>query len=456
MEVGADSLTMHGIGRVLTTGSKKVRAVWSILLIVSVTFASLFIKVLVSEYFEYETDLVHKARVKRSMPFPVVTICNGLRMYNASDRPTFTDGFEWYKAKLANSKMSHFCQFNRLKCLKINLTYHEHPHKKSCLVFNPNESIHQTASMVKNGLEINFFINNSDTTESNFDNYSPKSPVAKIYIHSSRVISFPYNDKISAKLGHSTKIVIKKVRTVRQKYPYQSNCTNDEEKKLSYFPGNYTVDGCLATIYQIDLYKTCGYKIADMEPYFPYDKLGPKVPYNQTCFRELIERGVANADGQSGYECPLPCHEEIYEVKAWSEMKYPLDPQLSRFKEMFSNKMGINVSDDYIYSNIGQLVIGYEDFQETVYEEKPKYTAQKVLSDFGGLIGIYLGASFISMAELVAFSIYLIAKFFKRLMEKKQKQVKQECSSFGAAGTQQIDKVDQFEQKEAALPVVDT
>ena len=76
------------------------------------------------------------------------------------------------------------------------------------------------------------------------------------------------------------------------------------------------------------------------------------------------------------------------------------------------------MTDDYIYSNFGRVTIGYDEFEVDHSEEKPKYTVQKVLSDFGGLIGIYLGASFISMAELLAAGAYVLFGLLKKAKEK--------------------------------------
>ena len=77
MEVEADSLTMHGIGRVLSTSCGKIRVVWSVLLISSIALASFFVIVLVEDYLKYETDLVYTAIAKPAMSFPVVTIPSG-------------------------------------------------------------------------------------------------------------------------------------------------------------------------------------------------------------------------------------------------------------------------------------------------------------------------------------------------------------------------------------------
>ena len=123
-------------------------------------------------------------------------------------------------------------------------------------------------------------------------------------------------------------------------------------------------------------------------------------------------------------DCPLPCFEEKFEIRTSSESLFPLEPQLGIFKELFLHHKGFLPTDDYIRSNIGRLVIGFDDFRVDTFEEKPRYTIQKVLSDFGGLIGIYLGASFISMAELMAALMGLIVTAIKKVRRGKTRALR--------------------------------
>ena len=417
MEVDAESLTMHGIGRVVSSRSGRMRVTWSILVIISVAFASFFVSMLVTEYLKYETDLVYTGRVLPTMQFPVVTICNGLSNSRIENSSIFTEGFDSY---IKSHKF--FCRFNQMPCKRVNLTYHGKPHEESCLDFNFDETVYQTSPIIMDGLQIDFFINNSDQTPSFKDTYLLKAPVAKIYIHSSKEFSFLVKEMFVAKLGHMTSISLNKVRTSRQKHPYKSNCTEDKNKTRSYFPGNYTVMGCLSTIYQAELYKKCGYMIEEFKHYFSYEKLGDFVPFNETCLLEARNFGIESFDStksQPRHDCPLPCFEEKYEVKAWTEMKFPLEPQLSFFRKIFYDMTGSNVTDEYIYSSIGRVGIGYEEFKDNYYEEKPRFTYQRVLSEFGGLMGIYLGASFISMLEVVGFCVSLFWAFCKKFTNTK-------------------------------------
>ena len=60
------------------------------------------------------------------------------------------------------------------------------------------------------------------------------------------------------------------------------------------------------------------------------------------------------------------------------------------------------------------MVIGYDQFEVLHFEERPSSSPNKLLSDIGGSMGIYLGASIISITELfVVVSTLVIALLSK-------------------------------------------
>ena len=389
MAVEVESLTIHGISRVLSKSSRTVRTFWSVLLLTCVALASAFVYQLVTEYLKYETIMSVTATVQKTLPFPVVTICNGLRMYDAENRSVFTEGFDRYVQ--INGR---FCQFGGQRCVLKHLKYIQKPNEKSCLVFNPNETVQQSIPMFCQGLTLDFFLNRSDITTSQFNYYyDPRVAAAKVYIHSAQAFPFLINNQLLAKPGHVTKFVIRKVKVIRKEAPYVSNCTSN--KSMDYFPGNYSLMGCMLSSWSRMAYQNCGFIFESFRHFLPFGK-GERIPYNDTCFEEL-DNNQAQA---SQCECRLPCYEEKYEVKSHSETKWPLEPELTLFKWGAFQGTGSWPDDDYIHSQFGRIQIGYDDFEVVHYEEQPKFNLQKLLSDFGGLIGIYLGASFISFAEL--------------------------------------------------------
>ena len=111
--------------------------------------------------------------------------------------------------------------------------------------------------------------------------YNPKE-------HASKEFSFFFNNHIVAKPGYITKLVIQKVKIVRQKWPYKSTYPEELDGLLDYFPGNYSLTGCILTHSQIMFYKKCRVLLEDIQPCFPLKDHGI-VHLNNQCLLNLIK-----------------------------------------------------------------------------------------------------------------------------------------------------------------------
>ena len=394
---------MHGIGHAIATKVRAVKIFWCTILIACISLATYFLYQLITDFLRYETDWAVTEEVSSSIAFPVITMCNGLRRYHmnkTSNVSLFTDGFVSYA-----NKSERFCQFDNKPCSKPS--YSEKIHEPSCLVFNKDENLQQRMPFVSSGLAVEFFLNTSDMSikdEKEFE-FLPRMEAVRVYFHTKDVYLELYNSHVTAKLGFFTIFVIKKVKFSRAKFPYPSNCTNDESKQLTFYPGNYSQQGCYEAAWNRESYLKCGYVFDTIIPYFPYHKYS-KVEFNKTCLHTLkFDKNVP---------CHLPCYEVRFEIKAQSESRWPLEPELGRLRKSVSSMLKFNVSNEYIYSNFGKVLIAYDALDVKHYEEKPKYNTQKVLSDFGGLIGIYLGASLISMVEIFIVCGRLLVNAFSK------------------------------------------
>ena len=82
----------------------------------------------------------------------------------------------------------------------------------------------------------------------------------------------------------------------------------------------------------------------------------------------------------------------------------------TKFQKPFQMNTLISI---FIGKHIARLeTSSFDAFEVTVYEEHQKYNAANLLSDFGGTAGVFLGASFISIIELLAFMLHILIKKF--------------------------------------------
>ena len=113
--------------------------------------------------------------------------------------------------------------------------------------------------------------------------------------------------------------------------------------------------------------------------------------------------------------CNQPCYQESHKVSAVTESKWPVGSEKTQMKRVINASMGIWPDDDFVSSNFGRLMIGYDKFEVIHMEEIPKSTVFSLVSNSGGIFGICLGASFISLLELLVRSLSKLAKKFTKV-----------------------------------------
>ena len=410
MAFALDTLTMHGIGRVFVTESRGAKMFWSLIFLLSLFLATYGSMKIIQEFLDYTVVMSVKTEFRESMSLPVVTICNGLRMYDSDQNSSFSRGSVEY----INVHKGH-CLFGSGHCSPM-------PQKNSldpepfCVSVNQNQTTSQLEPVVQMGLQYEFFLNVSDKLERNISNtlersisrLDPLTEAVKIYLHSKGVYPILMNNDLIAKPGYLTKIILRKKKFKRLPSPYHSNCIIENLKKtVDFFPGSYTLNGCRFSHRARQVYEKCGFVMYVLDKYFPYHEYESRT-VDRACFNNVAGKVVD--DGNTG-DCQPLCNEDVYEVEALTEVKWPIGSEMERMKNITYKAFGFMPSDEYILSNFGRIVIGYNKFEEKVVEEIEKQTIESVISSIGGLLGIFLGASFISLTEIFVAGIsILIAK----------------------------------------------
>ena len=169
------SLTMHGINHVFSKRSFKGRLFWGVLVFVSIGLALFFTYQLLSDFMRFETEWLHTIEISQSLTSPIVTICNGMRLYTFEEGAIFTEGIQNYAEK--NTK---FCHFNFTPCREMNITYGIIPGQTPCINFNAAQKMHQSMPFTRSGLNVDFFINRSDVSPSSGIYKLPVEQVANI------------------------------------------------------------------------------------------------------------------------------------------------------------------------------------------------------------------------------------------------------------------------------------
>ena len=395
MGIEMDSLTIHGLGRVRSTKKNLMKIFWALLFLACLCGVVYSTYETLRLYFDYESYLSVTTEVKKSLALPVITMCNGLRFKSGKNTSVFTDGFDKY-----TDTYKRFCLMGVDICEKPKIDQS----LPSCIIINPDENWKQYAPRPGMGFKMDFFLNDSDINTTSYNIYDPSIMAINIFIHSKDVDGYQVDEVVRVKPGFLTEITIKKQRFTRLQHPYISNCTVHKDKRDTY-PGNYTVNGCMKRNFDTLVQSMCG------NIYTKYNNTEKLSKEMNNCKINTLKKLPSLIDENV---CQLPCWEVKYEVKSHYETKWPIGYEMELVKNHANRSFGFWPTDDYVFSNFGRVVIGYDQFEVLHFEERPSSSPNKLLSDIGGSMGIYLGASIISITELfVVVSTLVIALLSK-------------------------------------------
>ena len=87
-------------------------------------------------------------------------------------------------------------------------------------------------------------------------------------------------------------------------------------------------------------------------------------------------------------------------------------------KSLFNDSLLKNKSlDNYdlIRNNIAKVSIGYQDMMQTFISEYPKMKSADLVSSIGGLIGLFMGLSFLSFIEIFDILIQILFVLMEKI-----------------------------------------
>ncbi|KAL3069720.1 hypothetical protein niasHS_015954 [Heterodera schachtii] len=86
------------------------------------------------------------------------------------------------------------------------------------------------------------------------------------------------------------------------------------------------------------------------------------------------------------------------------------DEWMERFAKFLAQNSGARLLEDFMSSNMALLTVNYRGttFQRIVYRDD--YTLWELLSDVGGVLGLYFGLTIIAVYELVVFALLVDRK----------------------------------------------
>lgn len=440
----AETTSLHGVGRIVETKTQVGKISWGVLLVGFLIFLSIMLFNVFTSYMSNNIYIVREKIQVEKMVFPSISFCptallrksglskqsmlipmvfhmyqgkehmvdvNKLRIANLLSHEDLHKGFKGIKNvtpdadTLFMKKMFSGCRFGLDTPCYYPREFQETPvslFEGVCFKFNPTGNFTQMGEGSYYGLSIILFVNQSDTDS--FSGFDVGSGM-KLVIQSHETFPFPLENGILVSPGYYTRIILQKQAYKRLPPPYPSRCRSSGK---TIYPGSYTPRNCKRSCFVRYAKKACNGTDAFVE-FYSGEKRNP--PLNKTELMCFYDKQIEAAWPQNAKncDCPLQCYEETYFPMVTHSL-WPSPADLPYYKKIFASSLGMNpttMTDDYVYKNFIKLNIFFSELAYEKVTEMPEWTGQKLISDIGGQMGIWIGASLFSVLELIIFLFYM-------------------------------------------------
>lgn len=421
------SFTIHGLTRSVTARQYE-SLFWTAILTLGIVCASVVIHGLITKYYSRAIYTELTSKVTERNNFPSVTFCEQKLLQTAyfaycdkplvehgtcNDSKAYTNNTSFY-IRLTNGKNKSTWSnswFTVTSCNTLGNTECTEPIyyksrvelNNSCFTWNKNGDFHDPYSQVT----IEFKFQHPTYTESN-------RPVIIALPHDSSVTELDLTKKIRIDSDHLYEMTIDKTIVKRLEHPFPSNCTRRTDNGM--FPGRYTPDGCLESYYYKDMYKKCGDVYDYHRKYIPRD-IKDKYSQQGNSSANLTKCIYEYSYGQkleNLKHCNFPCeyldlsfyasfvtrHAETGKNISGSSNNRSVSADGNRKKTVFKYKMEIQMRTPNEYR---------------VMEEKQLYTLSQMACEIGGMVGLIMGMSVISIIEVLVIIALSVCKKYNKL-----------------------------------------
>ncbi|CAJ0610440.1 unnamed protein product [Cylicocyclus nassatus] len=292
------------------------------------------------------------------------------------------------------SELIKQCSFNSMQCdIEKEFKLHIDPAFGNCYTFNadPNKIHSSSRAGPSHGLRLMVFVNTSD--------YLPTTEATgvRIAIHGQRECPFPDTFGYSAPTGavSSFGMSLRKVNRLEN-----GDCFNPDTPLPTgyiYREYQYEPEGCYRNCYQKRIINRCG--CAD--PRFPLPSSSVSVcDIRIEPIRDCLLAESVRMTKRKSCRCTHACKQDVY-TTTYSAAKWP-----SKSVRMECAEKDCN---EYYSEHAAMLEIYYEQMSYEVLRESESYSFVNLISDIGGQMGLWLGASVLTAIEILIFLISVVS-----------------------------------------------
>ncbi len=446
-ELLSDS-SFHGIPRIIKTRTVIMKVVWSFLTLVAVCFCVNGIMNTTFDYLSFKTISAFETIVELPSLFPAITVCNlnpFQTLYGANLVKTlmqFTEGknFNDLEKRLIIMRFSHSmnysakrslslnlkdtlvtCRFNSKDCTWTDFEWYFDFFYGNCYRFNNDKNKPKTISQTGNafGLHLELFVPNSELNP----DFIPKSGYQIMIKNQSDSSSI--NEGYEVAPGFETNFEISRHFSYKLSRPY-SDCLKESESFDSKFYRE--IINLNKSYQQSDCFFLCLNQLASQSCNSLINSslnFNTNLSYNtdllafSKCYFNYSTYWLNNNfQAMCSQFCPIECSRQAYSV-ATSFSKFPM---LKYAADKMNNLNARFGGYDFLKnSNFLAVNIYYKDLTYSIIREEPKTGIFDLISNIGGLLGLFVGMSLLSLGEILEILFEMIASPFLNSKSKRNR-----------------------------------
>uniref|UniRef100_A0A8C4Q8N8 Amiloride-sensitive sodium channel subunit beta n=1 Tax=Eptatretus burgeri TaxID=7764 RepID=A0A8C4Q8N8_EPTBU len=304
------------------------------------------------------------------------------------------------KAKLGYTAkdLIHACIFSgqicEAKSQARNLSSFFHPIYGNCYTFNSEDDdpLQVSNPGMEFGMSLILSIDQHD--------YIPhlmSSAGALVMLHPQGSYPFLQEGGIHILPGMETSVGIE-VEDIELLGPPYSNCTKDglDLSVPNLYNMTYSFQVCLSSCFQMHMVRECGcgYYLYPLPPGTEYCQKNSHWAY---CYYKLYNR-LSHENTSCMDACKQPCSDKDYQMTI-SMADWPSETSEKWIFHILSKEKNMSAGTKINRNDIMKLNLYFEEFNHKTTKESPAQTLITLLSNFGGLFGLWMGGSVLCIIE---------------------------------------------------------
>jgi len=392
--------TCHGIENIIRNDNKIIKLIWIICFSISIGACLYFLNEQIQEYLRFNKLTSVEVVFEKESQFPAISICD--KNHNLTlDQITF-------------------CQINTdLGCLYNPENYFEkfydHHYSKFCLRFNSGRNFkNQHVKLINSnypGYKEGFWLDFNKEASIDFDNMI-------IHVHNASLKPFSlYNKGIKISAGKVNYFSVERLFIHKLGEPFNhcfkdTNAFNLNKTLIDYIIGtnrSYSQRECLGLCFNLLYIEknacNCTSKLESVNDVC-YGSLNYYTSlWNCTKkFRKIFSENLF--DKNCFQYCPLECDSIDYQLSV-SYTGFPLTGNISENDKLnWFQKSSDFHTYEQVQRNYYSIAVFYEELKYLLITEQPSIELSDLISNIGGILGVFLGISFLSFIEIIDFIFY--------------------------------------------------